>query len=42
LSGVVLPVPKYAPLNPHVPGTIALVFFTHKRFLSVLTGLMLA
>ena len=23
------PIPKYVPLNTHVPGTIALAFFTH-------------
>ena len=35
---VVLPVPKYVPLNPHVPGTIALAFFTHRGFLSAVTS----
>jgi hypothetical protein len=24
------PVPKYVPMNTHVPGTIALSFFTHR------------
>jgi hypothetical protein len=28
----VRPIPKYVPLNPHVPGTIALAFFTHRGF----------
>lgn len=25
-----LPVPRYVPMNPHVPGTIALSLFTHR------------
>jgi hypothetical protein len=27
-----IPIPKYVPLNTHVPGTIALAFFTHRGF----------
>jgi hypothetical protein len=28
----VIPVPKYVPMNAHIPGTIALAFFTHRGF----------